>query len=396
MDPFAGIDPARLRHVDVPSPAFVVNEVALEENLRTIAAVQRAAGVKILLALKGFAMWSLFDLVRRYLPGVTASSVNEATLGKKYVGGEVHVYAPVYGERDLAQLLPLADHISFNSLSQWQRHQGKILQQDAQHRPACALRINPEHSEVATALYDPCAPGSRLGIRAATLDAFTGSLEGISGLHFHTLCQANSDALERTLTVVEKRFASLLPRLSWINLGGGHHITRTDYDVDRLVRVLLQFRERHGLDVYLEPGEAVALNAGVLVSTVEDVLQNGADVGVDIAMLDISATAHMPDVLEMPYRPPLRGAGLPGEKPHTYRLGGLTCLAGDVVGDFSFDAPLRVGDRVVFGDMAIYSMVKTTMFNGVHHPAIAIHNSNTGHTRVVRTFGYADYRDRLS
>jgi carboxynorspermidine decarboxylase len=373
----------------IPSPCFVVDEVLVERNLQVIDRVQQATGAKILLALKGFAMWSLAPLIRRYLPGTTCSGLHEALLGREEFGGEVHVYAPAFTDDEIDRVLDLADHISFNSFPQWERFGDRIASHP--NPPRVGLRINPEHREVAVELYDPCAPYSRLGI---TAEHFEGrSLRGISGLHFHTLCELNSDALERTLKVVEQKFSRYFGGLSWINFGGGHHITRADYDIDRLIAIIHGFQARHPhLQVYLEPGEAIALGTGVLVATVLDLIDNG----MPIAILDTSATAHMPDTLEMPYRPMITGSGMPDEKPHTYRLGGLTCLAGDVIGDYSFDRPLQVGDRLIFEDMAHYTMVKTTTFNGVPHPAIAIHHSDTGRTRVIKQFGYEDYRDRLS
>lgn len=391
MDPFGGMTPERLTSADVTSPAYVVNEVALERNLRVIDQVQQRTKAKVLLALKGFAMWSTFPLIRRYLPGVTASSLSEAMLGQQEFGREVHVYAPAYTDGEIDAVLDIADHITFNSMSQWMHFRDTVMRHA--NAPKCAVRINPEHSEVATALYDPCAPGSRLGVTLPQFLRYADDLRGLSGFHFHTLCELNSDALERTLKVVEEKFGPYLSRLEWINFGGGHHITRDDYDVDRLVRVINDFQSRTGLDVYLEPGEAIALNTGVLVSTVLDIVENN---GIHIAMLDTSATAHMPDVLEMPYRPKIYGAADPGQKPHVYRLGGMTCLAGDVIGDYAFDAPLQVGQRLIFGDMAHYSMVKNTTFNGVHLPSIVIHNSESGQTRTVRRFGYDDYKNRLS
>ncbi len=375
---------------DVPSPCFVVDETLIERNLQTIDRVQQSTGVTILLALKGFAMWPLFPLIRRYLPGVTCSGLHEALLGREHFQGQIHTYAPAYTDDEIDQLVDLSDHLIFNSLNQWRRFRGRVRRHP--NPPACGLRINPQHSEVATPLYDPCAPGSRLGITAAELAKATDDdLDGISGLHAHTLCELNSDALARTAAAIDERFAPWLPRMRWINFGGGHHITRDDYDIDLLINTLNDWQARHGHAIYLEPGEAVALNTGVLLATVLDIVRNE----VDIAILDVSATAHMPDVLEMPYRPEVEGGANPGEKPHTYRLAGLTCLAGDVIGDYSFDQPLEPGDRLVFGDMAHYSMVKTTFFNGVKHPSIAIHNASTGRTRVVRRFGYEDYRDRL-
>jgi carboxynorspermidine decarboxylase len=379
----------------VETPCYVVDLGALRRNLEILARVQERAGCKILLALKGFAMWGVFPVVREYLAGVAASSPDEARLGREELcaggSGEVHAYAPAYSEADIAELVELADHIVFNSVSQWQRL-GPLVRRAA--RPIqCGLRINPQHSEVKVALYDPCSPRSRLGIPPATMPRpGDDSLEGITGLHFHTLCELGSDALERTVAAVEDRFGDHLARMKWVNFGGGHHITRPDYDIDRLVRIVTTFKERHGVEVYLEPGEAIALHTGVLVTSVLDTIHNE----MDIAILDTSATAHMPDVIEMPYRPEIIGAGKPGERPHTYRLGGLTCLAGDVIGDYSFDQPLAVGDKLVFLDMAHYTMVKNTTFNGVRLPSIAVHDPETGELQVLRRFGYPDYKSRLS
>ncbi|MCC6697485.1 MAG: carboxynorspermidine decarboxylase [Candidatus Hydrogenedentes bacterium] len=372
----------------IPTPCYVVDEGALRRNLEVLARVQEKAQCTIILALKGFAMWSAFPIVKQYLRGTTASSVNEARLGREEFGGEVHVYAPAYADDEMHQLIPLADHITFNSFSQWQRFMPMI--ENSGKRIGCGIRINPEHSEVKVALYDPCAPRSRLGM---TRDMFEGqSLAGISGLHFHTLCELNSDALERTLAVVEEKFGKFLDQMEWVNFGGGHHITRPDYDLEKLCALVTRFRERYNVKVFLEPGEAIALNTGVLVTSVLDVFNNG----IDIAILDTSATAHMPDVLEMPYRPEIVGAAKPGKHRHTYRLGGLTCLAGDVIGDYSFPEPLKVGDKLVFLDMAHYTMVKNTTFNGVPLPSIALYDPDTRRGRIVRRFGYEDYKSRLS
>ena len=372
----------------VPTPCYVVDEGALRRNLEILAKVQDEAKCTIILALKGFAMWSAFPIVKEYLRGTTASSVNEARLGREEFGGEVHVYAPAYSDDEMPDLIQLADHITFNSFSQWQRF--KPIVKNSEKRVACGLRINPEHSEVSVKLYDPCAPGSRLGMTQAQFHGQ--SLGGLSGLHFHTLCELNSDALERTLKAVEEKFGKYLDQMEWVNFGGGHHITRPDYDTGLLVRLVTRFSERYNVKVYLEPGEAIALNTGVLVASVLDVFHNG----MDIAILDTSATAHMPDVLEMPYRPQIIGGDEPGKLPHTYRLGGLTCLAGDVIGDYSFAQPLKPGDKLVFLDMAHYTMVKNTTFNGVPLPSIALYDPATRRGRVVRRFGYEDYKTRLS
>lgn len=383
---------ARIDLARVETPCFVTDLGALEANLRVLADVQERAGCTIILALKGFAQWSTFPLVKRYLRGTTASSVAEARLGREELGGQVHAYAPAWSEADLREVCTLVDHLVFNSPGQWKRlrHVVEAARATGRH-VSCGLRVNPEHREVEVALYDPAAPGSRLGTPRASLHP--GDLDGLEGLHFHTLCQLGPDALERTLAAFEARFGDLIPGMKWLNFGGGHHITRPDYDRDHLVRLLRGVRERWGVEVFLEPGEAVALGTGVLVASVLDLVENH---GTAIAILDTSATAHMPDVLEMPYRPVIIGGGEPGEKPHTYRLGGLSCLAGDVIGDYSFDHPLALGEKLVFLDMAHYTMVKTTTFNGVRLPSIATHDPATGEIRVSRRFGYRDYRDRLA
>lgn len=370
------------------TPYYIVDIGRLRQNLAILADVQRRSGCKILLALKGFAMWSVFPVVREYLVGTTASSVYEARLGREEMGGEVHAYAPAYSDQDMRELVEIADHIVFNSLNQWRRHRDTVAA--APRKIECALRVNPEHSETEYPLYDPCAPGSRLGVRRAQLEGE--DLSGLSGLHFHTLCQKGADALQRTVAAVERKFGDLIPQFQWVNFGGGHHISRPDYDVDLLVRVVTDFQNKWQRPVYLEPGEAIALDTGWLVSEVQDIIDGPQP----IAILDTSATAHMPDVLEAPYRPEIVEAGTPGEKSHTYRLGGLTCLAGDVIGDYSFDRPLQVGDRLVFEDMAHYTMVKNTMFNGVRLPSIVTVDPASGETRVVRKFGYEDYKSRLS
>jgi carboxynorspermidine decarboxylase len=383
------------RAIDVgalETPCFVTDLGALEANLKTLRGVADRAGATILLALKGFAQWSTFPLVRKYLAGATSSSVAEARLAREELGGEVHAYAPAWSETELRELVTLADHVVFNSPAQWRRGRAIVEQARAGGRAlSCGLRLNHEHQEVEVALYDPAGPCSRLGTVAANVRRE--DLDGLDGLHFHTLCQAGADALERALGAFEAKFGGFVDGMKWVNFGGGHHITRPDYDRELLVRLVQAFRARHpGVQVYLEPGEAVALGAGVLVTQVMDTFHNG----MDIAILDASATAHMPDVLEMPYRPVIVGAGDPGQKPHTYRLGGMTCLAGDVIGDYSFDRPLAIGDKLVFLDMAHYTMVKTTTFNGVRHPSIATHDPATGQITVSRRFGYRDYRDRLS
>ncbi len=374
----------------VETPVYIVDLGALRRNLDILADVQARGGCKVLLALKGFAMWSLFPLIGERLSGIAASSLAEARLGREEMNKEVHVYAPAFDEAELVEILALADHVVFNSFSQWERLGAAARAAGAARGVRFGMRVNPEHSEVEVALYDPAAPGSRLGVPRAQFRPDL--MDGLSGLHFHTLCELGADALERTLSAFEERFAPELDRVEWVNFGGGHHITRPDYDVDGLVELVRDFRRRRGLQVYLEPGEAIALGTGVLVASVLDIIHNQ----VDIAILDTSATAHMPDVLEMPYRAIIEGAGQPGEHAHTYRLGGLTCLAGDVIGDYSFPRPLAVGDKLVFRDMAHYTMVKNTTFNGVRLPSIAIHDPADRSIRVVRRFGYEDYKRRLS
>lgn len=385
-NPFFNFDARR-----VPSPCFVVDEAAVERNLQILNRVQRESGAKVLAALKAFSMWSLAPLVSKYLSGTCASGLHEARLGREEYGGEVHVFSAAYTEHDLAEILKIADHVVFNSFGQWQRFQ-PLLQQAKKDRPRLqyGLRINPRHSEGEVAIYDPCAPCSRLGI---PLSQFEGqSLEGISGLHFHTLCEQDLEPLKRTLAAVEAQFGDLLQQMEWVNFGGGHHITRPDYQVDELIEVVKIFAAKYNVQVFLEPGEAVAIHTGVLVSEVLDLTWND----MDLAILDTSATCHMPDTLEMPYRPNVLGAGHAGEKAHTYRLGGMTCLAGDVIDDYSFDQPLQVGQRLVFDDMSHYTMVKTSTFNGINLPAIAIWNSETDELRVVKRFGYEDFKQRLS
>ena len=379
---FGRLDARRL-----PSPCFVVDEVAVEENLKLLHRVQQESGAKVLAALKAFSMWSLGPLVGKYLSGTCASGVHEARLGREHYGGEVHTYSAAYSEADLKEVLKLSDHVVFNSPAQWKRFRSVC---ESFPGKKFGLRVNPEHSEGAVALYDPCAPYSRLGTPRAAIRP--GDLDGLSGLHFHTLCEQDLPPLARTLKVFEEKFGDLLKGLKWVNFGGGHHVTRPGYQVEELIRLLHDFAQRHKVQVYIEPGEAIAYHSGVLVAEVLDVMHNG----MPIAILDTSATCHMPDTLEMPYRAQIIGAGEPGAQPHTYRLGGQSCLAGDVIGDYSFAQPLEIGQRLVFEDMAYYTMVKTTTFNGVRLPSIAIWNSVNDTIRVVRDFGYEDFKGRLS
>ncbi len=388
MIPESKIDPQILEDLSgIETPSYVVDRGLLEGNLLVLDSVRERAGCKILLALKGFAMFSLFEQISRHLDGVAASSLHEARLGFEEFGKEVHTFSPGYIEGEFDDILACSNHLVFNSFSQWEFFR-KHIPADLKGKKF-GVRINPEHSEVSTAIYDPCAPFSRLGV---TREKFRPDLlTGISGLHFHTLCELNADSLARTLEVVEEKFFSFFRGMEWINFGGGHHITRPDYDIDLLCGLISDFRARHGLEVYLEPGEAVALNTGFLVASVVDLIEND----MTIAILDTSAAAHMPDVIEMPYRPEVAGAGKPGEFAHNYRLGGLTCLAGDVLGDYSFPSPLTIGSKLVFMDMAHYSMVKNNTFNGVRLPSIAIREA-PGDVRFVKRFGYEDYRSRLS
>ena len=384
-----------------PSPCFVTDLALLRKNVDILDSVQLRTGVKIMLALKCFSQWMTFPVLSRAmrgpLYGCCASSPDEARLAKEDFCGEVHAFAAAWSEDELAETLRYADHIVFNSFAQWKRFKPLVKQAEAERgiEIECGLRLNPEHSEGAVPIYDPCSPGSRLGIRPAAFEAALaedpGALDGISGLHFHTLCEQNSDCLARTLEAVEKHFGKYFHQMKWINFGGGHHISRDDYDIELLCQCIELVRDTYKVQVYLEPGEAVALNAGVLVATVLDVVQ--ADM--PIAILDTSAACHMPDVMEMPYRPNIIGSGEAGEKAFTCRLAGKSCLAGDVIGEYSFDKALEPGDKLVFLDMAIYSMVKTTTFNGLRLPSIAIWDSETDQRRVTRTFGYEDFRGRL-
>ncbi|MBT2293100.1 carboxynorspermidine decarboxylase [Paenibacillus albidus] len=371
----------------LPSPSYLVDERLLKRNLEVLSSVQERTGAKILLAQKGFSMHSMYPLIGKYLHGVTSSSLFEARLGYEKMGKEVHVYAPAYVDREFAELLSYTDHIVFNSFDQWNRFKDRV--QDAGKPISCGIRVNPEYSEIDVPLYDPCYNNSRMGV---TLPNFRPEeLEGIDGLHFHTMCEQNSDTLERTLQVVEEKFGEYLHGMKWLNFGGGHHITRPDYDLDTLVRCILHMKEKYNVQIYLEPGEAIALNTGYLVATVLDTMKNG----MDIAILDTSAECHMPDVLAMPYRPNIIGAGAAGEFPYTYRLGGMTCLAGDVIGDYSFPEPLKYGDKLVFLDMGHYTMVKNHMFNGVNLPAIASFNEEEG-IKVIKEFAFEDFSGRLS
>ncbi|MEH6443312.1 MAG: carboxynorspermidine decarboxylase [Oceanospirillaceae bacterium] len=393
---FSQLDLTRL-----PSPCFVVDQVAIERNLSILKHVADQSGAKVLAALKAFSMWRLGELTAQYLDGTCSSGLHEALLAKeayqsnRHQGltgkNEVHVYSAAFAKDDLSQLLTFADHIVFNSLSQWQNYQSIIQPAKAKRTQLkFGLRINPEHSEGEVAIYDPCAAGSRLGIRIANLEKQ--DLSDISGLHFHTLCEQGFAELDRTLSAVEQKFGHLLAQMQWVNFGGGHHITAPGYDITALIERIKTFSSKYDVQVYLEPGEAIAIGSGVLVAEVLDIIESDGKQ----AILDTSATCHMPDTLEMPYRPDIMDAGVIDQYPHNYRLGGLTCLAGDVINDYSFSKPLEIGHRLVFEDMAHYTMVKTTTFNGTKLPAIALWNSTTDALEIVKEFGYQDFKQRLS
>ena len=418
-EPITGKYPLPAPPIDwstLPSPCYVLDEGLLVRNLELLQGVAEAAECKILLAQKAFSMYSCYPLISEYLDGAASSSLFETRLAREEMRREVHIYAPAYRDDEFDEILRICDHVVFNSAAQWKRFASRAL--DAGIRgegkttparlPSFGIRVNPEYSEIETEIYNPCAPHSRLGTTAAEFEAdlkeitqisggenIFGIPAGLEGLHFHTMCEQGADTLERTLTAFEKKFGKYLYSLKWVNFGGGHHITRPGYDIALLVRLIRQFREKYGVDVYLEPGEAIALNAGFLAATVLDVTRNG----IDIALLDTSAACHMPDVLEMPYRPHILGSAAPGAAhagghPHIYRLGGPTCLSGDVIGDYAFRRRLVPGNRLVFCDMAIYTMVKNNTFNGVNLPSIVIHTQE-GKCRVVKKFGYEDFKSRL-
>jgi len=369
----------------LPSPSFVCEQDLLEKNLKLLKRVQDEADVNILLALKGFSLYSTFDLCKKYLKGCCASGLNEAILAREEFGGEVHTYSPAFKEEEFDQIVGLSDHIVFNSFNQLNQFREK-----AKDNVSIGLRINPEYSSVEVDLYNPCSINSRLGITKVNFDE--NNLDDVEGLHFHALCEQNVDALEGALNAFEKNFSQYFSQLKWVNFGGGHHITRSDYDVEGLIKLLKEFKIRYPhLKVFLEPGEAVGWQTGYLVATVLDVIKNG----MNLAILDTSAEAHMPDTLAMPYRAEIRNSGIANEKEFTYRLGGNTCLAGDIIGDYSFDKPLKIGDKIILEDMIHYTMVKTTTFNGIKLPAIVIKVSNKCY-QIVNIFGYNEYKSRLS
>ncbi len=373
----------------IPSPAYVLDMKLLRRNLELISRVQKEADVNIILALKGFAMWRVFPMVGQYLKGATASSLHEARLIFEEMGVKAHTYSPAYLSDEFEETLRYSSHITFNSIAQYERYREAL--KAAPEHVSPGLRVNPEYSEVEVDLYNPAAPGSRLG---EMVEAFENGLpEGIEGLHFHTLCESSSYALEKVLEAFEARFSRFFPQLKWVNFGGGHLMTRKDYDTEHLIGLLQDFRKRHNLEVILEPGSAIAWETGVLVSTVQDIVESR---GIRTAILDVSFTAHMPDTLEMPYRPRIIGASIePQAGKPTYRMGGVSCLAGDYMAAYSFEHELQPGDRLVFEDMIHYTMVKTTMFNGVRHPDICIWHEND-ELEVVRRFTYEDYKGRLS
>ena len=369
----------------LPSPAYVCEEELLENNLKLLKRVQDETGVKILLALKGFAMHSTFDLCKKYLKGCCASGLHEALLAKEEFGKEVHTYSPAFKDEEIDEIISISNHLVFNSFNQLKRYKDKAFK-----KVSLGVRLNPEYSSVEVDLYNPCAPNSRLGITKANFDE--SQLQYLEGFHFHALCEQNVDALEGALANFEKNFSLYFSQLKWVNFGGGHHITRADYDVEGLINLLKDFKARYPhLEVYMEPGEAVGWQTGYLVATVLDIVNNG----MDLAILDTSAEAHMPDTLAMPYRAMIRNSAVAFEKKYTYRLGGNTCLAGDIIGDYSFDKPLKVGDKIILEDMIHYTMVKTTTFNGIKLPSIIIKNKDN-YYKVIKNFCYNDYKSRLS
>lgn len=372
---------------ELPTPCYVIDENIIEENCKVLADVMNKTGCHVLLAQKAFSNYALYPLIGKYLSGTTASGLYEARLGREEMGRENHVFAPAYKDEDMDELVKICDHIVFNSISQLERHKEKC------RNVSIGIRVNPEFStQDGHEIYDPCGKGSRLGVTANLLR--NADLTGIDGLHFHTLCEQNSDDLKKTLDVVEEKFDFLLRKVKWVNFGGGHHITRKDYDVELLCDCITHIKEKYNVKVYIEPGEAVALNAGYFITTVLDKVKNS---GITCLILDGSAACHMPDVLEMPYTPPLSEGSIieTPEKEFDYRLGGNTCLAGDIIGNYRFDHDVQIGERLTFGDMAIYSMVKNNTFNGIPLPSIYSMDRN-GDCRLIKSFGYNDFKERLS
>lgn len=372
---------------ELPTPCYVIDENVIEENCKVLADVMKKTGCHVLLAQKAFSNYALYPLIGKYLSGTTASGLYEARLGREEMGRENHVFAPAYKDEDMDELVKICDHIVFNSISQLEKHKEKC------RNVSIGIRVNPEFStQNGHEIYDPCGKGSRLGVTADLLR--NADLTVIDGLHFHTLCEQNSDDLKKTLDVVEEKFDFLLRKVKWVNFGGGHHITRKDYDVELLCDCITHIKEKYNVKVYIEPGEAVALNAGYFITTVLDKVKNS---GITCLILDGSAACHMPDVLEMPYTPPLSEGSIieTPEKEFDYRLGGNTCLAGDIIGNYRFDHDVQIGERLTFCDMAIYSMVKNNTFNGIPLPSIYSMDRN-GDCRLIKSFGYNDFKERLS
>ena len=375
-----------MKREELRTPCYVIMESEMKKNLQILQEIRQQSGCKILLAQKAFSMYSCYPLIGEYLDGTTASGLYEAKLGKECMGKENHIFSPAYREDEFEEVLESCEHLVFNSFSQLEC----FGERAAKAGKSVGIRVNPECSTQGEhAIYDPCAPGSRLGILVSEFPETLPSY--VEGLHFHTLCEQNADALEITLKAVEEKFGPWLSKIKWLNMGGGHHITRDDYDRELLIKCIRHIRDTYGVEVYLEPGEAIALNAGYLVTEVMDIVENG----LSVLILDASAACHMPDVLEMPYRPPLKDSGVSGEKEFTYRLSSCTCLAGDVIGDYSFDHKIQVGDKLYFQDMAIYSMVKNNTFNGIPLPGIAVMKED-GDCEMIRTFGYEDFKGRLA
>lgn len=376
-----------MRIPEIPSPCFVLNEAELEQNLKLIDRVQKRAGVEIILAFKGFAMWSTFPIVRKYLKSATASSLNEVKLCAQYMRAPAHTYCVAYRKEEMSEIISNSRHLTFNSLSQWETYKDEV----ASSGISCGLRVNPEYSDVTTDLYNPASPNSRLGM---TKESFGDELpEGIEGLHFHVLCESDSYALEKVLASFEEKFGALIHKVKWVNMGGGHLMTREGYDIEHLIKVLKIFKEKYKVEVFLEPGSAIAWKTGVLRTSVLDIVENG---GVKTAIIDASFTCHMPDCLEMPYRPSIVDGYEDASKgAYRYRLGGVSCLAGDYLEEYSFDQPLEIGDDLIFEDMMHYTMVKTSTFNGVQHPAIGLWNKQN-EFELIREFSYTDFAQRLS
>ncbi len=376
----------------VKTPCYICEEELLENNLKLLDYVQQESGAKIILALKGFAMWSTFPLVSKYLKGCTASGLHESRLAREEFckfnpQAEVHTYSPAFKDEDIDEIAKISDHIVFNSPNQLFTYKDRV--KEINPHVELSLRINPEYSASPVDMYNPCGIYSRLGTTLANFDEEV--LEYIDGLNFHALCEESVDSLEGVLIAFEEKFSKYFKGLKYINFGGGHHITKKGYDVEKLIRIIKEFKVKYNLEVYLEPGEAVGWQTGFLIATVLDVFKNG----MNVAILDISAEAHMPDTLAMPYRADVRESGEAGEKKHTYRFGGNTCLAGDIMGDYSFDEPLKIGDKIIFEDQIHYTFVKNTTFNGIRLPSLAIYKKD-GNLEIVKEFGYEDYRNRLS